>query len=367
MRIFVVGDNESVMSRVRDAVIENRYECPISNVLSLDLATRELAANKPDLTLLILAPDSEVALTYLDQVRPGDWGLLVAIGPSIDAKVVLRAIRTGIDDYVDDAELAVQLKLTLERVGNQLLATAKHGKVIACVSACGGCGATTLAVNLAAALATDSQSAALVDLNLEAGDSAALLDLEPSHTIADLCENLGRADQYLFEKLLEKHQAGIYLLAAPTEYPQISQVTPEGIYKSLVLARAMFPFVIVDIDRPAHSGQAEALVVADRVMLVLRLDFACLRNARRIIDQLEQLGVDPNCVTLVANRQGQPREVPRTKAMAALEVKEMHCIPNDPKNVNLANNMGVPVVIERPSARVSESIRSLAQRLNGEA
>ena len=54
---------------------------------------------------------------------------------------------------------------------------------------------------------------------------------------------------------------------------------------------------------------------------------------------------------LVVNRYGQPKEVPASKAEEALGLKIAHYIPDDPKTVNRANNNGVPLVLESPSAQ----------------
>src|SRR5258706_561520 len=76
-----------------------------------------------------------------------------------------------------------------------------------------GSGSSTLAVNLATALAKDHKSCLLLDLNLGAGDLAALLDLKPTHTLADLCRNSTRMDQAIFERSLVRHSSGILLLS----------------------------------------------------------------------------------------------------------------------------------------------------------
>ena len=67
----------------------------------------------------------------------------------------------------------------------------------------------------------------------------------------------------------------------------------------------------------------------------------------------------------MVNRHGQPREVPAAKAEEALGVKFFHLIPEDARTVNGANNNGVPLVLEYPSAKVARSIAALVQSLNG--
>jgi pilus assembly protein CpaE len=105
---------------------------------------------------------------------------------------------------------------------------------------------------------------------------------------------------------------------------------------------------------------------ADVILLVIRLDFTSLRNCRRTLEHLEHLGVQRERVRLVANRHGQPKEIPASKAEEALGLKIAHYIPDDPKTVNRANNNGVPLIVESPSARISRSVVKLATSVNGQ-
>src|SRR5262249_22115981 len=144
-------------------------------------------------------------------------------------------------------------------------------------------------------------------------------------------------------------------------------VTAEGVRKTLGMARLIFPYVVMDLDHSFHPEQVEAIRQANLVLIVFRLDFASLRNARRTLDYLDKLAIGRDRIQFVVNRYGQPKEVPFAKAEEALGVKISHYIPDDPKSVNRANNDGVPVVIESPSTKVSRSVAKLAASVNGKA
>jgi pilus assembly protein CpaE len=214
-------------------------------------------------------------------------------------------------------------------------------------------------------LAKEHKSSVLVDLKLEVGDLAALLDLKPTHTLADLCQNVQRMDRVMFEHSLVKHSSGVQLLAAPRMYADVPLVTAEGVRQALVLARSLAPYVVVDLDHSFDDEQIQVLRMADVILLLIRLDFSSLRNARRTLEYLGQLGVDTEHVRLVVNRSGMPKEVPASKAEDALGVKIFHYIPDEPRTVNRANNNGIPVVLEAPTAKVSKSVTRLAFSING--
>src|SRR5439155_66987 len=86
----------------------------------------------------------------------------------------------------------------------------RPGRAIALLAPSGGSGSSTLAVNVAVSLAREHKSAALFDLKLQAGDLAALLDLKPNHTLADLCQNSARMDRAMFERSLVRHSSGVH-------------------------------------------------------------------------------------------------------------------------------------------------------------
>jgi pilus assembly protein CpaE len=227
----------------------------------------------------------------------------------------------------------------------------------------GGSGSSTLAANLATVLANENRTALLLDLRLETNDLASLMDLRPTHTLGELCQNVDRVDADMFERSLVKHASGVRLLAPPASFADARHITPEGVHQALNLGRTLYPFVVVDVDNSLREEQLKALREADLIVIVLRLEFASLRNTQRALDYLDRMGINRERVLLVVNRYGQPKEVPAAKAEEALGAKITEYLPDDPKTVIRANNNGVPVVLESPSAKVSKCISRLAQNI----
>jgi pilus assembly protein CpaE len=364
MRVSILSDSSPLALRVREILLREGHECPLSSVVPLQDAARHLTGNRPELVVMVLEPDPEKAIAALQEVRSLIPAQVLGLGPTSDPKLILRVLRAGTDHYLDQDELEPELEAALARFSKRGLSSSK-GRVIAVLAPCGGAGSSTLAVNIATLLARDYQSCGLIDLKLYAGDLAALLDLKPEHDLAELCQNKARMDRVMFERSLAKHPSGVHLLGPPQNYTEVGLVDPEGVGNALSMARSIFPYVVVDLDRECRSEQIPVLRQADFVLLVFRLEFAALRNARRTLEYLEILGIARDRIWLVVNRFGQPKEVPFRKAEEALGAKISHYIPDDAKNVNRANNNGVPVVLEAPSAKVSRCIGKLAQSING--
>lgn len=365
-QVFIVSDQDAVAARIRRVLAGAGRDCPAANVIVLEGAIHRLVEAKAELVVLVLAPDTERALVALGRLRDQAPSChVLAVGPTGDSKLVLRALRSGAQDYVDESELEAELELVLARFRAGSSAREEPGRLIAVLAPSGGSGSSTLAVNIATELAKAHQSSALFDLKLEVGDLAALLDLRPSYNLADVCQNIQRMDRVMFERSLARHQSGVHLLAAPRVFADIEFVTPDGIREAMSMARSTFPYVVVDLDHSFQEEQVQVLRMADVILLVIRLDFTSLRNGRRTLDYLSQMGVERDRIRLVVNRAGQPKQVPAAKAEEALGTRIFHFVPDDPKSVNRAVNNGVPVVLESPSAKVSKSMMKLAESING--
>lgn len=363
---FIISDQESVGSRVRQVLATAGQDCPVSNMATLENAPGRVSQARPDLVVLVLHGDRERALSLLGEMRAKLNCRTLVVGPASDPKLVLSMLRGGADDFVDETELEGELKSALARLQAGAAANmTEPGKIIAVLGPSGGCGSSTLAANIATVLAKEHKTALLVDLKLETGDLASLLDLKPNYTLANLCQNVNRMDRVMLERSLAQHASGVHLLASPQVFADIGHVTPDGVQQALSLARVLFPYIVIDLDHTFRSEQTKVLRMADVVLVVLRLEFTSLRNARRALDHLEQMGIPRDHIKLVVNRYGQAKEVPASKAEEALGMKIAHYVPEDAKSIIRANNNGVPVVLEAPSTKVSKSVSILARSVNG--
>jgi pilus assembly protein CpaE len=345
-------------------MLQARLQCLEPKLISFDQAEEALQRCPVSLLVIVLSPFPDRGLNLLRKIRAQSSGPVLAVGLASDSKLILRALHEGADHYVDEADLEAQLESVLLRLQiKEEAARQPTGRLIGLLGASGGSGASTLAVNLAGVLARDLGRCALIDLKPGVGDLAALLDVKPAHNLADLCLNAGRMDRAMFESALVPHASGIYLLAPPQMYEDIRLVTAQGVIKTLHLARDSFRFTVVDLEDCYHEEQVAVLRQAEIVLLVFRLDFTSLRSTKRILDYLEQAGIGSDRIRLVINRYGQAKELPLSQAEEALGRKIPFLVPDDPKNINAANNAGEPAVFRTPAAKVSQSIVQLANAL----
>jgi pilus assembly protein CpaE len=366
MQALLISEDEPFGRSIQQVLLRERVDCPISSLITFGQVGRRMPGGPFDLIIAVLPEDpirSVEALELLGEIPRGERTVVIAVGPAADAKLVIRALRGVVDDYVDVKEMEPELVASLAGWRRKWALDRPEGRLVAVLSPNGGAGSSTISANLAVLMARQLKSVALLDLKLETGDLASLLDLKPTYSLSDLSRNLDRLDEVLLRRTLVEHAGGVYLLAAPRNLADVEAVTPEGIRRTLGLARASFPAVIVDLDHRFGPEQMEVLRQADDILLVLRLDFNSLKNATRFLDHLDGLGIALDRVRIVVNRAGQPKEVTVAKAEEALKRKILISIPDEPKVVNRANNNGVPVVLDAPSSKVSKCLAKLSQVL----
>ncbi len=352
MRTVVLASNVShPLSVDLQRLVEAELDSQGPNVAALEQAEGLVFRFRPQALVLILSPNPERALQVLAKVHAQVAGPILVVGPTTDPKLILRALQDGADHYLDEDDLPAQFAAVVPRLRGKAPTPHTAGRTISVLAASGGSGASTLAVNLAVVLAQQSERCGLVDLKPGTGDLAALLNLKPTHTLADLCFNPAVMDRAMLEKACSAHDSGVRLLAPPHQFEDIRLMTAPGVQKALGLARDAFPFVVVDQEDCFHEEQVIALRQADMILLVARLDFTSLRHTRRILDHLDQMSIPKQRVQIVVNGYGQAKELPKGEVEESLNLKIAHFIPEDPALVNAANNTGVPLVQRRRRAK----------------
>jgi pilus assembly protein CpaE len=362
MHTLVVSRNSSdpIAAQLRE-LIRSCAEGGKSSQASYAEFDQQRCAESVDLAMLVLPSDVEAGLEFLRRMRPLIQGHLMAVGRAHDSKVILRALQFGADYFLNQDELETDFETGLARLRINRGQQAPAGRLVAILSASGGTGASTIAANIATVLAKEEKKSALIDLKPGRGDLASLLDLKPQFTMADLCSKAQRLDRGMFERMLVRHASGVHLLGSPQMFQDIRRVTPAGVTEGLRLAKSFFPCVVVDLEDCFHEEQIVALRQADSILLVTRLDFTSLRSCRRILEHLLELDVLPAKVRVIVSRHGQPNELPVDEAENALGQKLKQFIPEDPKTVNGANNIGIPVVSHAPNSRVALALVAVAR------
>ncbi len=369
MLTVIVSDNQTAAVKLRHLLEQHGHECPLRNIVSIDAAPASIQAmsTPPDVVVFVLLAPAERCEEGLRSLRALQRSPIIVVGPK-DPNSILLAVHAGADDYLDESgNLPGELIASLSRIAAAGRQTAAAGEVVTVIAASGGSGRTTVATNLAVLFARQHGSCGLLDLDLWGGGCASLLNLKPRHTIADVCRNIDKLDRNMFGQSLLRHESGVHLLPVPHSFDDIAHVTPNALGSLVRLARREYCRVVADVNQFADAIYRQLLEQSSLVVLVSRLDFAALKNARRALDFLEAIGVDRTRIRCVANRHGQPKELSISDAESALKSKISDCLPDDARTVNLSINCGNPLVVEAPKSKVSLALSGLARHIDGAA
>ncbi len=238
-----------------------------------------------------------------------------------------------------------------------------EGRIVTVFSPKGGTGKTAIATNLGVALAHDeSKRALLLDLDLQFGDAAIMLGLEPDKTIFDLVVAPGELDSDKLAGYTVKHSSGLDILPAPLRPEDAELVTESKVGRLLEVARYSYEVIVVDTSPFFHGPMLSTLDRTDQLLLVACLDIPTLKNVRLGLQTLELLSFPRERVRVVLNRSTEKVGIKERQVEDALESEVWRSIPSD-RVVPLSVNRGVAAVIADPGCDFSRGVRGLAKAL----
>ncbi len=239
----------------------------------------------------------------------------------------------------------------------------RHGKIVTVFSPKGGTGKTVTATNLAAACAKhEGRKTLLVDLDLQFGDAAIMLGVEPDKTIYDLVVAPGELDTEKLAGYTTKHACGLEVLPAPLRPEDAELVTEAKLGRLLEVARESFDVIVVDTSPFFHGPMLATLDRTDELLLLCSLDVPTLKNLRLALQTLDLLSFPKQRVRIVLNRSNSKVGMKPNEVEGALGMKVAFEVPSD-RAVPLSVNRGNPVVLAEEGADVSKAIRSMAKEI----
>jgi pilus assembly protein CpaE len=237
----------------------------------------------------------------------------------------------------------------------------REGRIITVFSPKGGTGKTVIATNLAAALAKDDgRRTLLLDLDLQFGDAAIMLGIEPEKTIFDFVNAPGELDPDKLAGYTTKHKSGLDILPAPLRPEDAELVTEAKLGRLIEVARACYDAIVVDTSPFFHGPMLATLDRTDELLLVCSLDVPTLKNVRLALGTLEMLSFPPARIRIVLNRANSKVGMKQREVEAALEQKVRYEIPSD-RAVPITVNKGVPAVLGEPGSDFAKAVTAMAK------
>jgi pilus assembly protein CpaE len=206
----------------------------------------------------------------------------------------------------------------------------------------------------------------MVDLDLAFGDVAITLQLFPHHSIEHAIGSEQNIDLELLEELLTRHEAGISVLAAPTQPDTKDRVTPLLVSRVLNTLKEGFDYVLVDTSPAFDDATLTALDETDECVIVATLDVPTLKNVKVALETMDLLNIARGHRHLLLNRADDEVGITIDKVESILGMT-VEAQVSSALDIAAATNAGTPIVTAKPSHPASQSFIALAATVTGES
>ncbi len=332
---------------------------------------------RPDCVLLALEAPVERGLQTLEAVAAAYPATPVIAYSSIaDGPSVRQAMLAGAADYLSfplgGKDAIESIGRALERAASMAASagqaqTAGAGMIVTVFGAKGGTGKTTIATNLAVALAkTQNAAVAVVDLDPRFGDVAIMMDTKVEASLADAARDAAQLDRSSIKRYLTKHESGVFLLPSPTEPNDWDAITPPQIVQIVRLLAQTHDYVILDTPGAFNEIIAAALDLATIVLLVTSPELSSVKNSGLVLKMLRSWSFPEEKLRLTVNHQNRVNSVSAEDVGKTLDMHLFWSIPHD-EAVLHSVQIGKPVVLSRPGSRAAGNFKSLAESIGGAA
>ncbi len=292
---------------------------------------------------------------------------VVVIGRVNDVTLYRELVRRGVSDYVIVPIGALDVVRSICGLFSAPEAKAV-GRIIGIVGAKGGVGASTIAHNVAWAIARDlALDSVVADLDLAFGTAGLDYNQDPSQGIADAVFSPDRVDTAFVDRLLSKCTDHLSLLAAPATLDRVYDFGAEAFDSIFDTLRTTVPCIVLDIPHQWSAWTKRALIGADDILIVAAPDLANLRNSKNIFDLLKASRPNDRAPLYCLNQVGVAKrpEINASEFTKAIESPPIVAIPFEPQVFGLAANNGQMIAEIAASHRTTEMFLQIAQRLTG--
>jgi pilus assembly protein CpaE len=292
---------------------------------------------------------------------------VIVIGHVNDVVLYRELVRRGVNDYLMAPIGTIDVVRSVCGLFSAPDAKAV-GRIIAIVGAKGGVGASTVAHNVAFAVARELKlDTVVVDLDLGFGTAGLDYNQDPPQGVADAVFSPDRVDNAFIDRLLSKCTDHLSLLAAPATLDRVYDFSAEAFEPIVDSLRATVPCIVLDVPHQWSGWTKKTLIGADDILVVAGPDLANLRNTKNLLDLLKAARPNDRRPRYCLNQIGMAKrpEIKPSDFAKALEDEPAAIIPFDPQVFGTAANNGQMIAELSSSHRVAGIFQQLAQDLTG--
>jgi len=355
-RVEIIGEAENgeeavfLAKEARPDIILMDINMPVIDGIR---ATEEITLSVPETTVIIMSVQGETeyvrkamtagARDFLCKPFNGD-----------------ELVRTVINTY--DVESRRREKVQVPRTHEEV-----KSRVLTVFSTKGGVGKTTIASNLAVCIARNTKKkVALIDLDLQFGDIAIMLNVSVKNTISDLIKEFAQLDSNLMEEYLVTHFSGVKVLPAPIKPEYAEYITGGHVEKIINTLKETYHYIIIDTSANFHEAVLTSLDMSDRILLVSTLDLPTIKNVKAGMDVMDTLHYPQEKINLILNKASEQYGIKYKDFENTLRHPIWSYVPEDNQTVITSANKGFPFVMTRTETKVAKAIMDIGKDIIAE-
>jgi pilus assembly protein CpaE len=323
-----------------------------------------VSSETPNLCLLEVGepPDAGLALIH-DLLRLDPKLPIIVVLANNNPELVLRCLRQGASDFLIPPFTSEQVEGALQKIARLQPGRASHsGKVYCIMPAKGGCGASTIASNLAYQMKRGDKRILLADLDPLAGTLSFLLKIKSAYSFVDALARSHDIDADLWRSVVTT-RGGVDVLLSP-------EVMTEGMSElkdatSIIeYARGTYDLVVLDTGGVYGEWNLSQAQLADEILLVTTNELTSLQAVQRALGYLDANNIGRFKLRLIVNRYDRHTGLSKDVIGTALHMDIFHIMPSDYEAIQKSLMEGKPL---GPATSFGKSVIGLADRLAGGA
>lgn len=329
-----------------------------------DTILRQLQDSRAEVVIVdICSHNAQRGIRAIELIRATTQQIAIfASGDMSQPANIVASMRSGAGEYLDHTaghEALLEALTRFSSARTRGVGGSGKARVFTFVSAKGGAGCTTAAVNTAIALQKSHGDVVLLDF-APIGHAALHLNLRPQFGVLDALQNLHRMDVSLLDGLMTTTKEGLHLLAGPQQ-PYPNEPTPGELARLFDLLVNHYRFVIVDASSRLDPTTRILSDLSNAVLIVAQTDVVSLWCAGRIHTFLEE-GTGRDRVRMILNRYKKIPGFGDEDVQQVTNCKVLWKVPNAYQAVSPSIDHGTPVVLQE-GPEISRSYRGLAAAL----
>jgi pilus assembly protein CpaE len=372
IKVFITGAANG-LAEVREGLADHPEVELVGTAADPSKAGAKLAESSAQVILHGTSATDHVPTAEIESIRSVTAAPIVLVTSASANSILGEALTAGIFDVVLLPQLTDGIVFTIKKAfslaagraggGPGKTSNSVEGKVVTLFSPKGGAGKTVLACNLAAIFARrHDRRTLLLDLDLQFGDAAIMMGIEPDKTIYDLVMARRELDTDALAGYVTAHQSGVHVLPAPLRPEDAELVTEERLGHLFAVAKESYDVVVVDTPPFFHGPVLSTLDRTDHLILVGTMDVPTIKNIKLTLQTLDLLHYPKERRHLLLNRTGSKVGLNAREIERALDMPISFEVESE-REVPVSVNRGVPLALASPRSSMVKSLGEIADKL----